>query len=157
MARGKRATGVLGGDVNRYLNDMATEEDLRQHIRCSVDAKQAHWSTSEARWDVVCTVGDEEVHFSGRFICGAAGYFDVRLMFDPHKGFTPDFAGLDSFQGPFVHPHVWPADLDVAGKRIAMIGSGATAVTITQLGAPQGIISQGGEILPGWGDTPRGL
>ena len=122
--RGKRGTGVAGRDVNRYLNDMATEENVRRNIRCGVNAKRAHWSTSEARWDVTCVVGEEEVHFSSRFLCGAAGYYD------PRKGFTPDFAGLDTFQGSIAHPHVWPTELEIAGKRVAMIGSGATAVTM---------------------------
>jgi cation diffusion facilitator CzcD-associated flavoprotein CzcO len=86
----------------------------------------ASWSSQDARWTVEVDRGDtgERVVFTARWLFGATGYYDYE------KGFTPRFEGRDRFRGEIVHPQHWPQDLDYAGKKVVVIGSGATAVTL---------------------------
>ncbi|MFI6937781.1 flavin-containing monooxygenase [Streptomyces sp. NPDC050418] len=109
-----------------YVRQTATENGLDAHIRYRHKVIGASWSTAEARW----TVGIERVDTGERttLTCGwlfcAGGYY----RYD--EGFTPQFEGIEDFRGPVVHPQHWPEDLDYAGKRVVVIGSGATAVTV---------------------------
>ncbi|WP_238013436.1 NAD(P)/FAD-dependent oxidoreductase [Dactylosporangium sp. AC04546] len=109
-----------------YLRETATEHDLDRHIRYRHRVLGASWSTGEARWtvDVERTDTGERVRLAARWIFCAGGYY----RYD--EGYTPTFEGQDRFAGTVVHPQAWPEDLDYAGKRVLVIGSGATAVTL---------------------------
>jgi monooxygenase len=109
-----------------YLRETITENGLDAHIRYHHRVLAASWSTADARWtvDVERTDTGERLQLSAGWLFCAGGYY----RYD--EGFTPHFEGRERFAGPIVHPQHWPADLDTAGKRVVVIGSGATAVTL---------------------------
>ncbi|GAB1331426.1 flavin-containing monooxygenase [Streptomyces sennicomposti] len=109
-----------------YLRETARENGLDARIRYHHKVLGASWSTDEARWsvDIERTDTGERVRLTAGWLFCAGGYY----RYD--EGFTPDFPGRDRFTGPVVHPQHWPEDLDYAGKRVVVIGSGATAVTL---------------------------
>ncbi|MGW4121342.1 flavin-containing monooxygenase [Nocardia sp. NPDC004711] len=109
-----------------YLRETITENGLSEHIRFGHRVLDAQFSSATGRWTVLVEhIGSaEQVRFTARFLFLGTG------MYDHRAGYTPDFAGLDEFEGRVVHPQHWPADLDHAGKRVVVIGSGATAVTL---------------------------
>ncbi|MET0983167.1 MAG: NAD(P)/FAD-dependent oxidoreductase, partial [Telluria sp.] len=84
----------------------------------------AAWSSDDAFWTVAVDAPEGEFTFTCGFFLGCSGYYDYA------RGHAPDFAGAAAFAGRIVHPQFWPDDLDVAGKRVVVIGSGATAVTL---------------------------
>ena len=94
---------------------------------------RAEWSTAQARWTVDAERTDtgEAVRLTCGFLFTCTGYY----RYD--EGFTPHFEGTESFAGRIVHPQHWPEDLDYAGKRVVVIGSGATAVTLVPAMAEQ--------------------
>jgi monooxygenase len=115
-----------GGDILRYLEDTARDEGVLDHIRYHRRVEALAWDSGEARWTVTVRrtdTGEVETLTAG-FVYGCAGYY----RYD--AGYTPDFAGTDRFAGRIVHPQHWPDDLDPAGERFVVIGSGATAVTL---------------------------
>jgi len=109
-----------------YLRETATENGLDERIRYSHRVLAASWSTPAARWlvDVERTDTGERLQLSASWLFCAGGYY----RYD--EGFTPHFEGRERFRGPIVHPQHWPEDLDYTGKRVLVIGSGATAVTL---------------------------
>ncbi|SDI07668.1 Predicted flavoprotein CzcO associated with the cation diffusion facilitator CzcD [Actinokineospora alba] len=109
-----------------YLRETATENDLDGRIRYHHKVLAAAWSTEDARWlvDVERTDTGERLRLSAGWIFSAGGYYNY------DEGFTPHFDGRDRFAGRIVHPQHWPEDLDYTGKRVVVIGSGATAVTL---------------------------
>src|SRR5919107_1733030 len=109
-----------------YLRETITENGLDVAIRYSHRVLAASWSTADARWtvDVERTDTGERLQLSAGWLFCAGGYY----RYD--EGFTPVFPGRERFRGPIVHPQHWPEDLDYAGKRVLVIGSGATAVTL---------------------------
>jgi monooxygenase len=109
-----------------YLRETITENGLDAHIRYHHRVLAASWSTADARWtvDVERTDTGERLQLSAGWLFCAGGYY----RYD--EGFTPVFPGRERFRGPIVHPQHWPEDLDYAGKRVLVIGSGATAVTL---------------------------
>jgi monooxygenase len=115
-----------GGSILQYIKDTAAEEGIDQHIRFQHRITAANWSTDDGCWHVTAERTDtgEELHLTAGFIFSCSGYY----RYD--KGYQPDFDGLDRFQGQVIHPQAWPEDLDYAGKRIVVIGSGATAITL---------------------------
>lgn len=114
-----------GPAILSYLNETAAEHGIDQHIRFRHHVKQAAWSTERAAWIVTATGPEgDEVQFSCNFLFMCSGYYNYA------RGHSPDFAGSADFGGQIVHPQHWPEDLDYAGKRVVVIGSGATAVTI---------------------------
>ncbi|HEX8238114.1 MAG TPA: NAD(P)/FAD-dependent oxidoreductase [Allosphingosinicella sp.] len=115
-----------GPSILRYVNDTADRYGIRQHIRFRHQVKKAEWSSAEARWIVEAERADggERVRFSCSWLHICSGYYNYSEVYDP------EFAGRDSFRGRIVHPQFWPEDLDYSGKRVVVIGSGATAVTI---------------------------
>ncbi len=115
-----------GESILQYIKDTATAEGIDQHIRFHHRIVAADWSTADARWNVTAERTDtgETVHLTCGFLFSCSGYY----RYD--HGYLPDFAGMDDFAGTIVHPQAWPEDLDYAGKRIVVIGSGATAVTL---------------------------
>jgi cation diffusion facilitator CzcD-associated flavoprotein CzcO len=121
-----------GNSILAYLRETAAEYGIDRKIRYRTKVLAASWSSADARWTV--TTEDTETGESGtvtcRWLLSASGYY----RYD--DGYTPEFAGREQFGGPIVHPQRWPADLDYAGKRVVIIGSGATAVTLVPAMAP---------------------
>ncbi|WP_328478321.1 NAD(P)/FAD-dependent oxidoreductase [Actinoplanes sp. NBC_00393] len=109
-----------------YLRRTAADHGIDQHIRYHHRVVAASWSSEQARWTVEVERTDTGAReeLTCRWIFSAGGYY----RYD--EGFTPHFEGRDRFRGEIVHPQHWPADLDHSGKRIVVIGSGATAVTL---------------------------
>ena len=115
-----------GPAILRYLRDTAREYGIDRRIRYGRRVVRAEWSTADARWtvDVERTDTGETEQLTCGFLLGCTGYY----RYD--EGYTPHFEGTDRFEGEIVHPQHWPEDLDYAGKRVVVIGSGATAVTL---------------------------
>ena len=115
-----------GSDILAYLKEAAAENGIDRNIRYRHKVVRADWSSEDARWTLTAERTDtgETVQFTASFLWSTSGYYDYA------EGFTPEFAGADDYQGQFVHPQHWPEDLDYTGKRIVVIGSGATAVTL---------------------------
>jgi cation diffusion facilitator CzcD-associated flavoprotein CzcO len=109
-----------------YLRETSQECGVEPHIRYQHRVLDAAWSTRDARWTVQVERGDtgERLTLTAGWLFGATGYYDYA------EGFTPHFEGRERFAGEIVHPQAWPEDLDYAGKRVVVIGSGATAVTL---------------------------
>jgi monooxygenase len=117
-------TLASGEDIRAYVRDTARESGIDQHIRFRTRVVAASWSSAEARWTVRALVGGEPRTYTCSFLYLCAGYYDYE------RGHQPDFPGVEDFGGRFVHPQFWPEDLDHTGKRVVVIGSGATAVTL---------------------------
>lgn len=115
-----------GESIRRYIGDTAREHGVEPHIRFRHKILAASWSTSEACWTVDAEVGEarERQRFRARFLYLCSGYY----AYD--RAHRPSFPGQDEFRGTIVHPQWWPEDLDYTGKRVVVIGSGATAVTL---------------------------
>ncbi|WP_200214534.1 flavin-containing monooxygenase [Micromonospora coerulea] len=118
---------IADGDaIREYVRDTAREHDVERHIRFHHRVLRAEWDSATARWTVHAHRDDtgEEVVLTCAFLFTCSGYY----RYD--EGYTPDFPGVDRYAGQLVHPQHWPADLDHSGKRVVVIGSGATAVTL---------------------------
>ncbi len=117
---------VDGADILAYLRDTATEYGVDKRINYHRRVLGARWSSEAARWTVAVenTETDERHEQTCRFLYVCSGYY----RYD--QGYTPDWPGFSDFTGTAVHPQFWPADLDLTGKRVVLIGSGATAATI---------------------------
>jgi cation diffusion facilitator CzcD-associated flavoprotein CzcO len=115
-----------GHKILSYIREAAAEYDVEQHIRYQHKVVTASWSSTQSRWSVTAERGDtgEQVTISCQFIFSCSGYYDY------DQGYTPEFAGIDSFKGQVIHAQHWPEQLDYQGKRVVVIGSGATAVTL---------------------------
>ncbi|HEX2764519.1 MAG TPA: NAD(P)/FAD-dependent oxidoreductase [Allosphingosinicella sp.] len=115
-----------GPSILRYVNETADRYGIRQHIRFRHQVKTAAWSSEEARWTVEAErVGTHErVRFTCNWLHMCSGYYDYA------NGYDPEFPSRERFRGTIIHPQFWPEDLDYSGKRVVVIGSGATAVTI---------------------------
>ncbi len=113
-----------GPSILNYLHETATENRIYAHIRFGHHVSAASWDSNTARWTVEATRNGESIRFTCNFLFMCAGYYDYA------EGYTPDFKGTERFKGKIVHPQFWPQDLDYAGKRVIVIGSGATAVTL---------------------------
>jgi monooxygenase len=122
-----------GSSILDYVRQTARENGIEPRIRFRHRAVRAEWSTDEARWTVQAELTDaaETVRFTCDYLWVCSGYY----RYD--EGFTPEFDGTERFAGPIVHPQHWPEDLDYAGKRVVVIGSGATAVTLVPALAEQ--------------------
>jgi monooxygenase len=122
-----------GPSILSYIRETALEYGLDRSIRLNRRVVSASWSSAEARWTVAVErtdSGEREVLTCG-FLLGCTGY----CRYD--RGYSPGFAGEDDFRGPIVHPQHWPEDLDLEGRRVAVIGSGATAATLVPAIAPE--------------------
>jgi cation diffusion facilitator CzcD-associated flavoprotein CzcO len=112
--------------ILEYMDEAIEEEKIDQHIRYQHHVLNASWSSEDQLWSVEARRKDtdELVHFSCNFLWMCQGYYS----FD--KGYTPEWDGMEEFKGPIVHPQDWPEDLDYKGKKVLVIGSGATAATL---------------------------
>jgi cation diffusion facilitator CzcD-associated flavoprotein CzcO len=129
----RQAQAIADGDlILRYIEDTAAERGIDARIRFHHRVVRASWSSEEARWHVTARRTDtgETAELTCGFILSCTGYY----RYD--QGYLPDFAGMDRFGGTIVHPQQWPADLDYAGQRVVVVGSGATAVTLVPAMAP---------------------
>lgn len=113
-----------GPAILKYVNDTATENDIARHIQFNHSVKSASWSTAEAAWTVTAETKEGVEEISATFLMMCSGYYNYA------EGFTPEFDGMESYQGMVIHPQHWPEDLDYSGKKIVVIGSGATAMTL---------------------------
>jgi monooxygenase len=113
-----------GPSILRYVQDTAADAGIGEHIRFGHRVIAASWSSATARWTVQARHGAETVTMTCGFLLMCSGYY----RYD--EGYRPSFAGIGDFRGQIVHPQHWPADLDYAGQRVVVIGSGATAVTL---------------------------
>jgi cation diffusion facilitator CzcD-associated flavoprotein CzcO len=123
--RGARAIAD-GPAILAYLDETARENDITRHVRFGHRAVSAAWSSAEARWtvEVERADGGDPVRFGCAMLLLCGGYY----RYD--RGHPVTFAGAEDFRGTIAHPQFWPRDLDYAGKRVAVIGSGATAMTL---------------------------
>jgi cation diffusion facilitator CzcD-associated flavoprotein CzcO len=115
-----------GSAILDYIRETAEEYGVDRMIRYEHRVRRATWSSADARWTVEAEVGPERrsVRMTCAFLYLCTGYYDYE------RGYTPEWPGLDSFRGAVVHPQKWPESLDYAGKRVVVIGSAATAVTL---------------------------
>ncbi len=115
-----------GPSILQYINDTAREGGIDQHIRLNHRAVNSSWSSKNACWTVEVEAGPdkEKKQFTCNFLMMCSGYYNYE------QGYTPEFEGMDDFNGQLIHPQKWPADLDYTNKNVVIIGSGATAVTL---------------------------
>ena len=109
-----------------YMGEVIEDNDLGGHIRYAHTIKSANWSNEENRWTLEGTRTDtgESIRFTAQFLWMCQGYYRHA------EGYTPEWEGMEEFNGPIVHPQTWPEDLDYEGKHVVVIGSGATAATL---------------------------
>jgi cation diffusion facilitator CzcD-associated flavoprotein CzcO len=115
-----------GDSIRNYVTETAKEFGVDQSVHYGLKVLSADWSSADQNWTVTAlreATGDTET-WTCEFLVTATGYYNY------DEGFLPDFPGADSFQGTRIHPQHWPEDLDYAGKKVVIIGSGATAITL---------------------------
>lgn len=111
--------------IRNYLHETVDEYNLEPHIRFHHRVLEAAWSSTERRWRLRVQRKDGGVvDLTCHFLVTGTGYYNYE------RGHTPDLPGLDTFEGQVIHPQHWPENLDYAGKRVLIVGSGATAVTL---------------------------
>ena len=115
-----------GESIRTYIRETAEAYGIDRHIRFRHRVKSVSWSSADALWTVEVERGPERepVRLTCNFLFACTGYYDYAA------GYAPAFAGAEKFRGRLVHPQHWPQDLDYTGKRVVVIGSGATAITI---------------------------
>ncbi|MDP1966817.1 MAG: NAD(P)/FAD-dependent oxidoreductase, partial [Reyranella sp.] len=115
-----------GPSILSYIREVASDHGIDRKVRYQHRVVGASWSTPEAKWTVELERGPdkERVQISCGFLWMCSGYYRYE------KGYVPEFAGIDGYKGRVVHPQHWPRDFDYAGKKVVVIGSGATAVTV---------------------------
>jgi monooxygenase len=115
-----------GASIRSYIRETAQAYSIDQKVRFRHRVNRAAWSSTDALWTLEVERGGERepVRLTCKFLFACTGYYNYT------EGYTPDFAGVEAFRGRIVHPQQWPEGLDYAGKRVLVIGSGATAVTI---------------------------
>ena len=113
-----------GPSILSYIREVASDHGIDRQIRYGHRVVGASWSTPDARWTVEIEHGGERLFLSCSFLWMCSGYYRYEA------GYLPEFPGIDGFKGRVVHPQHWPQDLDYAGKKVVVIGSGATAVTV---------------------------
>ncbi|OBF57479.1 FAD-dependent oxidoreductase [Mycobacterium sp. 852002-50816_SCH5313054-b] len=120
-----RKEGVADGvHIREYLAATARKYGIDRHIRFNSHVRSADWDSSTDTWTVTVVQDGSEKRYRARFLFFGSGYYNY------DEGYTPDFPGIDRFAGTVAHPQHWPEDLDYTGKKIVVIGSGATAVTL---------------------------
>ena len=118
-----------GHAIREYVTETAKEAGVDRHIRFRHNVTSAAWDSSAARWTIQARKRDDSgkevpVTYTANFLFSCAGYYRYSA------GYTPEFAGRDRFRGTVIHPQVWPEGFNYDGKRVVIIGSGATAVTL---------------------------
>ncbi len=129
----RAAEAIADGDsIRSYINEAADEHGLAPQLHFNTRVLRARWSSEQALWTVELErgAGGERTSVTCAFLHGCTGYYRYE------EGYMPAFAGVEDFEGQLVHPQHWPEDLDYSGKRVVVIGSGATAVTLVPAMAP---------------------
>ncbi len=121
-----------GPAIMEYLNEAVDEFDIRRRIQFDHHVHAASWSSETKQWTLSITAEGVDKTITAGFVLMCTGYYSYK------GGYRPDFPGEDTFTGPILHPQEWPDDLDYVGKRIIVIGSGATAVTLVPAMADSG-------------------
>jgi cation diffusion facilitator CzcD-associated flavoprotein CzcO len=121
--RGEKAI-VDGASIRTYVEETAQAYGIDRHIRFGHRAVRAEWSSAGACWTIEVETAGETRRLRCSFLFLCSGYYDYA------QGYRPLWAGEADFGGRFVHPQFWPEQLDLAGKKMVVIGSGATAVTL---------------------------
>lgn len=113
-------------EIRTYMGEVIGENDLARHIRYSHRISSARWSSTDNRWTVEGVRGDtgEAFRISAGFLWMCQGYYRHT------EGYTPEWEGMADYKGHIVHPQTWPRDIDYKGKKVIVIGSGATAATL---------------------------
>jgi monooxygenase len=128
LAKPRRAAKAIadGPAIRDYIRETAVEHGIGAHIRTRHRLVSADWSAGEGRWTVQLERGPQRqpMQMEPRFLLFCSGYYSYA------QAHRPGFAGEEQFTGTMVHPQFWPEGLDYAGKRVVVIGSGATAVTL---------------------------
>ncbi|MEM9442896.1 MAG: NAD(P)/FAD-dependent oxidoreductase, partial [Pseudomonadota bacterium] len=122
-----------GASILTYLEQTAADHNLGQYIRFQHHVRSASWSSVASRWTLEVALSDKTdlITYTCAFLLICAGYYNY------DRGYTPNFPNFDAYKGTVVHPQAWPDNLDYAGKRVLVIGSGATAVTLVPAMADQ--------------------
>ena len=115
-----------GTSIREYVQETARENGIDKKIRFGLQVRNAAWSSANATWtvDAVREATGEAVQFTCRFLLMCSGYYNY------DSGYTPEFKGIENYQGQVVHPQKWTEDIDYTNKNVVVIGSGATAVTL---------------------------
>ena len=113
-----------GAAIKSYVRGTAEEAGIMPHIRFGTRAISADWDTGSARWTITTDQGGVRQTVRARFLMLCSGYY----RYD--RGYMPEFPGADRFRGVIMHPQLWDETLDYSGKRVVIIGSGATAITL---------------------------
>ncbi len=115
-----------GPSIREYIRTTAHEYGMEDKVQFGLKTTKAEWSSEQACWTVTALheASGETRSFTARYLVGATGYYNY------DQGYLPSFPGVERFKGQCIHPQHWPDDLDYAGKRVVVIGSGATAVTV---------------------------
>lgn len=137
-----------GAEIRDYIEATAREYGVQEHLQLRTQVVSASWSTPDGRWTVRARTAGADRRFTCTFLWVCAGYFDYLA------GYQPVFPGVEDFGGRLVHPQFWPADLSCAGRRVVVIGSGATAVTLAPALARQGAAVTLVQRSPGYVVTP---
>ncbi|NUS43061.1 MAG: NAD(P)/FAD-dependent oxidoreductase [Mycobacteriaceae bacterium] len=119
-----------GPSILEYVRDTAAEYGVDRNIRYGHAVVRAEWSSADGEWAVTARSGGSDVTLRAKFLVSCSGYY----RYD--QGYSPEFPGREQFSGTIVHPQHWPQDLDYTDKQVAIIGSGATAVTLAPAMAP---------------------
>jgi len=116
---------ATAAEILAYMREVIDENELARHIRYGHHIHAASWSSAEKRWTISGTRGEgEPFTVTANFLWMCQGYYRHS------QGYTPEWEGMADFKGAIVHPQTWPEDMDLAGKRVVVIGSGATAATL---------------------------
>jgi len=115
---------ATGDEIRKYMGEVIEENDLARHIRYGHKVLSAVWSSEDSRWTITAEENGRTARFTANFLWMCQGYYRHE------EGHTPDWPGMDSFKGVIAHPENWPKNLDYHGKRVVIIGSGATAATM---------------------------
>ena len=114
-----------GASILNYVRETAEENDIEQHIHYDRTVKKADWQSEDATWKLETETKDgQQKVYRCNFLLMCSGYYSYQ------QGYTPQFNGIDRFEGKVVHPQKWPKDLDYHNKKVVVIGSGATAITL---------------------------
>ena len=117
---------ATAAEILSYMGEVIDDNDLARHIRYQHRILSANWSSDENLWTIeaIKADGDQPVRFTANFLWMCQGYYRHS------EGYTPEWEGMTNFKGQIVHPQRWPEPIDLGGKKVVVIGSGATAATL---------------------------
>lgn len=122
---------ATAAEILSYMGEVIADNDLTPHIRYNHRIETAAWSSADNLWTLTVSHDGTTSTFTTRFLWMCQGYYNHA------QGFTPEWPGMAEFKGRMVHPQTWPEDIDLAGKQVVVIGSGATAATLVPAIADQ--------------------